>query len=171
MPRKRAHQRSSGFGLRVIVFAALALALVGAAAYSLWPKERAFIEFGPATSTSGAAADPMHAGQSQTQPGTNAKADLTMRIDMDGFTPSKLSVPTDRSMRLMIVNPDSSHHTDGGGVHEFAVPKLGIDIKVPPETNMIVTLPATAPGEYPFYCDTCCGGKENPTMQGVLKVG
>lgn len=168
MPRKRSPERSSGFGLRALVFSALALALVGGAAYSLWPKERAFIEFGPATRPSGATADPMHAVQ--TQPGS-AKADLTMRIDMAGFTPARLSVPTDRSVRLMIVNPDSSHHTDGGGVHQFAVPKLGIDVKIPPETNMVVTLPVAPPGEYPFYCDTCCGGKENPTMQGVLKVG
>ena len=90
---------------------------------------------------------------------------------MDGFHPATLSMPADRPTRLMLVNPDNSMHSDGGGVHEFAVPKLGIDIKIPPQTNMLITLPAAAAGEYSFYCDTCCGGKENPSMQGVLKVG
>jgi len=33
-----------------------------------------------------------------------------------------------------------------------------------------VTIPAAAPGEYAFYCDTCCGGKDNPAMQGILKI-
>ena len=41
---------------------------------------------------------------------------------------------------------------------------------VQPETIAVVTIPAAAPGDYAFYCDTCCGGKENPTMQGVLKI-
>jgi heme/copper-type cytochrome/quinol oxidase subunit 2 len=27
-----------------------------------------------------------------------------------------------------------------------------------------------APGEYDIYCDTCCGGKESPTMHGTLLV-
>ena len=71
---------------------------------------------------------------------------------------------------IWLVNPDSSHHTDGGGVHGFTIPTLGIDVKVQPQSTQLVTLPDTAPGEYPFYCDTCCGGKENPTMNGTIRV-
>lgn len=55
-------------------------------------------------------------------------------------------------------------------MHGFTVPGLGIDVQVPPRSTMEIDLPAPAPGEYLFYCDTCCGGKENPFMRGVLKV-
>lgn len=165
MPLKRSYRRSSGFGARAAIFGVLALGLVGAAVYSVWPKERAFVEFGP--SPTPVAVDAMgHVAP----PPVIGSADLTMRIDMSGFNPAQLTLPPGRAVRLMLVNPDNSMHSDGNGIHQFAVPKLGIDVKVPPLTNAIVTIPAAEPGEYSFYCDTCCGGKENPSMQGVLKV-
>ncbi len=165
MPRKRPQRRSSNFRLRVAIFAVLALALAGGATYALAPKERAFIELDPSPPPPA-----MGAMEHGTPAPVRGTADLTMRIDMGGFTPAQLPVPAGRSQRLLLVNPDNSHHTDGGGVHQFAVPQLGIDVKVPPLTNMVITLPAAEPGDYSFYCDTCCGGKENPSMQGVLKV-
>jgi heme/copper-type cytochrome/quinol oxidase subunit 2 len=62
-------------------------------------------------------------------------------------------------------------HSDGGGWHQLAIPELGLDEKVGPRSTMTFEVPASAaPGEYAFYCDICCGGKENPSMQGVLKV-
>ncbi|HZC29927.1 MAG TPA: cupredoxin domain-containing protein, partial [Gaiellaceae bacterium] len=143
------------------------LLLVGAAAYSLRPKEQAIVEVSPAGASSTAIDHGGHGAPSAPA----GKADLTMRIDMSGFTPKGLAVASGQAVRLMLINPDDRFHSDGGGVHQFAVPGLGIDVKVPPLTNMIVTLPAAPPGEYPFYCDTCCGGKENPSMQGLLKVG
>jgi len=73
-------------------------------------------------------------------------------------------------MKLWLLNPDSPYHTDGGGIHGFTVPDLNIDVRVQPESNMLVEIPASAPGEYDFYCDTCCGGSENPAMWGVLRV-
>jgi cytochrome c oxidase subunit 2 len=144
MPRKRPQRRSSNFGLRAAIFAILALAVAGGAAYALWPKELA-------------TTDP-------------AAVDVELRIDMGGFTPPTISAPADRLVRVRIVNPDSSHHSDGGGVHGFTIVKLGVDAMVQPETTQVVTIPPSAAGEYAFYCDTCCGGKENPSMQGVLKL-
>ncbi len=144
MPRKRPQRRSSNFRLRLAVFAVLALAVAGGAAYSVWPRELA-------TSDTGA-------------------VDLTLRVEMGGFTPPGLTAPAGRLLRLRIVNPDSSHHSDGGGVHGFTIVALGVDARVQPETTSVVTIPAAEPGDYAFYCDTCCGGKENPSMQGVLKI-
>ena len=144
MPRKRPQRRSSTFPARVAVFAVLALALIGAATYALWPKQLA-------------TSDP-------------DRVDVTLRIDMSGFTPPTVTLPANRVARIRIVNPDNSHHSDGGGIHEFAVTKLGIDAKIQPETTQVVTIPASPAGEYAFYCDTCCGGKENPSMQGLLKI-
>lgn len=149
-----------------MTFLTLALAIVGAALYLSQPKELAFIEIGPSPvpSSTGSAALPA-------TPATSAGAvDLVMRIDMAGFTPPDLDAPADRPIRLRIVNPDNSHHSDGGGVHGFTVPSLGVDVKVPPLTSMVITIPAAPAGEYAFYCDTCCGGKENPSMNGTLRM-
>ncbi|HEY6203909.1 MAG TPA: cupredoxin domain-containing protein [Candidatus Limnocylindria bacterium] len=144
MPRKRPLRRSSNFGFRAAIFAILAFAVTGGAISALWPKQLA-------------TADP-------------APVDVELRIDMGGFTPPTISAPADRLVRVRIVNPDSSHHTDGGGVHGFTIVKLGVDAKVQPETTQVVTIPPSAAGDYAFYCDTCCGGKENPSMQGLLKL-
>jgi len=43
-------------------------------------------------------------------------------------------------------------------------------VKAPPLTSMVITIPAAPAGEYAFYCDTCCGGKENPSMNGTLRM-
>lgn len=144
MPRTQPQQRSSSFGTRVAIFAILALALAGGAAYALWPKDLATTD-----------ADPV---------------DVTLRIDMAGFTPPTLSAPANRLLRVRIVNPDNAHHSDGGGVHGFTIVSLGVNALIQPETTQVVTIPASAAGDYAFYCDTCCGGKENPSMQGVLKL-
>lgn len=90
---------------------------------------------------------------------------------MGGFTPGDISVPANRASTIRLVNPDSNMHTDGGGVHQLAIPELGIDVKVQPRSEALVNIPAVVPGRYAFYCDVCCGGKENPMMQGTLIVG
>ncbi len=144
MPGKRPLQRSSSLRLRLAIFAVLALAVTGGAAYTLWPKTLATTD--------------------------TAVVDFTVRVDMGGFTPPVLTAPANRPFRVRIVNPDSSHHSDGGGVHGFTIVGLGVDARIQPETTSVLTIPAAAPGEYAFYCDTCCGGKENPAMQGVLKI-
>lgn len=144
MPRNRPQRRSSNLRLRIAVFTVLALAVAGGAAYALWPKELVTTDPDP--------------------------VDVTLRIDMGGFTPPNLTVPAGRQVRVRIVNPDNAHHSDGGGVHGFTIATLGVDARIQPETTEVVTIPAAAPGDYAFYCDTCCGGKENPSMQGVLTI-
>lgn len=144
MPRKRLPQPSSNFRLRLAVFAVIALALAGAAVYALWPKTLATTDRGV--------------------------VDVEVKISMEGFTPATITIPSDRTARIRLVNPDNSHHSDGGGVHQFAVTKLGIDAKIQPLTTSVITIPPSAPGDYAFYCDTCCGGKENPSMQGMLRI-
>ena len=144
MPRMQAQHRSSNLGVRITVFIVLALAVAGGAAYALAPKELATADTG--------------------------LTDVTLRISMGGFTPADLTVPADRPLRLRIINPDNSHHSDGGGVHGFTIVALGINALVQPETTAVISIPAAAAGDYAFYCDTCCGGKENPSMQGVLKI-
>ena len=144
MPRNRPPQRPSGLRVRLVVFAVLALAIAGAAAFAVWPKTLVSTDSG--------------------------ETDVSLRVDMGGFTPAVLNAPAGRAVRVRIVNPDSSHHSDGGGIHGFTIVKLGIDAKIQPLSTGVVTIPASDAGDYAFYCDTCCGGKENPAMQGVLRL-
>lgn len=134
-------RRGSRFSLRLVVFLAITTVVV------LTALRLAFPDMGP-----------------------RAAADEVVTITMAGFNPSPVVIEADREITLRLDNPDSPHHTDGGGVHQFAVPELGIDVLVQPRSSEVITIPATAASEYAFYCDTCCGGKENPSMQGTLIV-
>ncbi len=137
----RAARARGRFGVRVAAFAVLAAASLSAAAL-VWPKA----------------------------PAVDASAQK-VTVDMGGFTPAVITARAGQTVRVQLVNPDSAYHTDGGGWHELAIPDLGIDAKVAPRSTSTIEIPAPGtPGTYVFYCDICCGGKENPEMQGVLKV-
>jgi hypothetical protein len=40
----------------------------------------------------------------------------------------------------------------------------------PPLSSNAATFTPVKAGVYEFYCDICCGGRANPTMQGRLIV-
>jgi len=90
---------------------------------------------------------------------------------MGGFEPRSLTVKAGQAVKVELASMDNSMHSDGGGWHQFAIDELGIDWKVGPLSSKVFefTAPAAA-GTYTFYCDICCGGKENPSMQGKLTV-
>ena len=96
---------------------------------------------------------------------------VQVHASMGGFDPGSLTVKAGQTVKVELSSMDSSMHSDGGGWHEFAIDALGIDWKVGPLSTKVFefTAPATA-GTYSFYCDICCGGKENPSMQGKLTV-
>lgn len=129
-------------GLRAAILATLAAAILGAGVWLSLPRA----------------------------PARSGDAERELILTMAGFTPRQLELRAGRPTRLRLVNPDSPYHSDGGGVHGFTVPDLAIDVAVPPRSVVEVQLPAAPPGEYRFYCDRCCGGKDNPSMWGVLKV-
>lgn len=91
-------------------------------------------------------------------------------VSMGGFEPSRLRGRTGEDVILTFVNNDSSFHTDGGGWHQFHVEALDLDVRIPPKSQKTVNLGRLRAGSYVFYCDICCGGKENPTMRGLLEV-
>lgn len=106
------------------------------------------------------------------QRGSTSVADaITMRSSMAGFDPNVLRVKQGETLTIDWWNTDNAMHLDGGGVHSFIVPDLGISETLPAESRrtLSITAPMT-PGEYDFYCETCCGGKESPTMHGTLVV-
>ena len=97
-------------------------------------------------------------------------ADRTIQVTMGGFSSPVVEAVAGQPLRLRIDSPDAPYHSDGGGWHQLASPALGVDARVAPRSDTVVEIPAAEPSEYAFYCDVCCGGKENPTMQGVLRV-
>jgi plastocyanin len=96
---------------------------------------------------------------------------ITMRISMAGYDPKVLVAKAGETLTIDWWNTDNAMHLDGGGVHTLIAPELGISETLPAESRKTIEIKApTAPGDYDFYCDSCCGGKESPTMHGTLRV-
>jgi heme/copper-type cytochrome/quinol oxidase subunit 2 len=97
---------------------------------------------------------------------------IKMTITMSGFEPNVIRAKAGQSVKINLINPDSSHHTDGGGVHNFLLKAelANVNVTLQPESQKVFTFTPTQPGEYHWYCDSCCGGKENPSMHGTLIV-
>ncbi len=97
---------------------------------------------------------------------------IKMTITMAGFEPNIIRAKVGQPVTINLINPDNSHHTDGGGIHNFMLTAglSSVNITVQPESQKIFTFTPTQAGEYHWYCDSCCGGKENPSMHGTLIV-
>jgi heme/copper-type cytochrome/quinol oxidase subunit 2 len=47
---------------------------------------------------------------------------------------------------------------------------LGLNIIAQPESSNFITFTPDKLGTFVFYCDICCGGRANPTMNGTLII-
>lgn len=143
--RSAADERRPGRRLRVAAFAVIALG-VGALALSLV------------------------VGRLLPPAATDVTA-VQVHASMGGFEPPALTIKAGQTVKVEFSSMDTAFHSDGGGWHQFAIEKLGIDWKVGPESSEVFEFTApTTPGTFTFYCDICCGGKENPSMRGELTV-
>ena len=97
---------------------------------------------------------------------------IKMTITMAGFEPNKITAIAGQPVTINLINPDNSHHTDGGGKHNFILTSglANLNVTVQPESQEVFTFTPTQKGEYHWYCDICCGGSENPNMHGTLIV-
>lgn len=95
---------------------------------------------------------------------------IDLTADMSGFSQDEIRVKVGQPVTVRLRSLDNSMHTDGGGKHQWAVEELGVDIAAPPEGIAKATFTPTKAGEYTFFCDICCGGKANPTMNGKIIV-
>ncbi|OGL27543.1 MAG: hypothetical protein A3G97_08595 [Candidatus Rokubacteria bacterium RIFCSPLOWO2_12_FULL_69_21] len=89
---------------------------------------------------------------------------------MGGFSTEVIRAKAGRPLTVRLTSVDTRFHTDGGGKHQFAIDALGVNIIAPPEGTREATFTPPGPGVYEYYCDVCCGGRANPTMQGKLIV-
>jgi plastocyanin len=95
---------------------------------------------------------------------------VPMRIGMSGFEPRVIHARPGQSVTLDWWNSDGAIHLQGG-VHTMVSDALGIRLELPAESRRTVTIAAPMkPGDYDFWCDSCCGGKASPSMHGTLRV-
>ncbi len=95
---------------------------------------------------------------------------IDVEAAMDGFDQYEIRVKVGEPVTIRLTSLDNTHHTDGGGKHQWAVDELGVDIIAPALGSNYATFTPQEAGTYTFYCDICCGGRANPTMNGSFIV-
>ena len=100
---------------------------------------------------------------------------ISVQASMAGFTPSTIRVKAGASVTLDFWTQDSPGHLRDG-VHTMIGHELGLHAELPgaaaagtSRVPVEFTAPTT-PGEYDIYCDSCCGGRDSPTMHGKVVV-
>lgn len=143
--RKRAAQRTRQKTIRIAAFGIITVLVLSMAGYLLASA------FAPKTPP----------------PAANT---IDIAADMSGFSLKEIRVKAGQPVTIRLTSLDNQYHTDGGGKHQWAVDELGLNIIAPPLDSNYVTFTPDQPGTYTFYCDICCGGRANPSMQGTLIV-
>jgi len=142
--RRKQHVRQAS-RLRIFTFAAIVVVVLGTAGYLL------VNAFSPRT------------------PPTAANT-IDISAAMNGFDRSEIRLKVGQPITIRLTSLDNSHHTDGGGQHQWAIDEFGVSVIAPPLGSNSVTFTPDKPGTFTYYCDICCGGRANPTMQGTLIV-
>lgn len=93
-----------------------------------------------------------------------------VHVSMSGFNPNTLTAKVGATLKVELINMDNGYHTDGGGWHDFVMPRFAMNMTVQPLGHNVFTVPTSQPGTYTWYCDICCGGKDNPSMIGTVNV-
>lgn len=95
---------------------------------------------------------------------------IEVQSSMAGFAPSEIRVTAGEVAILEWWTDDSAIHLEGG-VHTMIAPDLGLNETLPAESRRHVSwMVPDRPGTYDVYCDTCCGGKDSPTMHGRIVI-
>src|SRR3972149_4007898 len=142
--RKEARRRQSR--IRSTLFAVIVIGVLGLAGYYL---KSAFFRPAP---------EPM------------AGNVIDVEASMSGFDKKEIRVQAGQPVTIRLTSLDNSHHTDGGGQHQWAVDELQGNGIAQPESSNYVTFTPDKAGAYTFYCDICCAGRANPTPNGKIIV-
>lgn len=95
---------------------------------------------------------------------------IAIRASMAGFTPNVIEARAGEQVAIDFWTTDAAPHLHGG-VHTFISDELGINEELPADSRRTFSFTAPMePGDYDVYCDTCCGGRESPTMHGTIRV-
>jgi plastocyanin len=100
----------------------------------------------------------------------STQSTIAMRISMGGFDPAVIDARPGQTLTIDWWNTDGAMHLSDG-VHTLVSDTLGVRLELPAESRKTITLTApSTPGDYDFWCDSCCGGKANLQMHGKLHV-
>ena len=103
------------------------------------------------------------------RPTTDSGA-IDVQSSMAGFTPSVITVKAGAQVALHWWTDDAAIHLQGG-VHTMVSDELGLREELAAESERTVSWTApNRPGTYDVWCDTCCGGKDSPTMHGKIVI-
>jgi cytochrome c oxidase subunit II len=101
---------------------------------------------------------------------TAATGTIDVQSSMAGFTPSVVTVKAGDTVTLDWWTQDAAVHLQGG-VHTMISPDLGLNEQLPAEgRRSVVWAVPNKPGTYDVWCESCCGGKDSPTMHGKIVV-
>lgn len=104
------------------------------------------------------------------RPDAATTAALPVRLSMAGFDPQVITARAGQPLTIELWTTDAAPHLQGG-VHTMISDQLGFREELSAESRRTVTITMpTTPGDYDIYCDTCCGGKQSPTMHATLRV-
>jgi cytochrome c oxidase subunit 2 len=93
-----------------------------------------------------------------------------VQSSMAGFSPSVIHVTAGQTATIDWWTNDAAMHLQDG-VHTMISPELGLYERLPAEGRRAITWQVPdKPGTYDVYCDSCCGGKDSPTMHGTIIV-
>jgi plastocyanin len=99
-----------------------------------------------------------------------ADGSIDVQSSMAGFTPSEIRVTAGTTATLDWWTDDAAIHLEGG-MHTMVAPELGLSESLPAEgRRTVVWQVPDKPGTYDVYCDSCCGGKESPSMHGKIVI-
>jgi cytochrome c oxidase subunit II len=99
-----------------------------------------------------------------------AAGTIDVQSSMAGFTPSVITVKAGDTVTFDWWTQDAAMHLQGG-VHTMISPDLGLNEQLPAESRRSVTWAVpNKPGTYDVWCESCCGGKDSPTMHGKIVV-
>lgn len=95
---------------------------------------------------------------------------IDVQSSMAGFTPGEIRVTAGQTVTLNWWTDDAAPHLQGG-VHTMVAPDLGFYEELPAESTRLVTWTVPdKPGTYDVWCETCCGGKDSPSMHGTIVI-
>ena len=96
--------------------------------------------------------------------------EINIQSSMAGFTPSTITVKAGATVTFDWWTQDAAMHLQNG-VHTMVSPDLGLYEELPAEsTRTVVWTVPNKPGTYDVWCQSCCGGKDSPTMHGKIVV-
>ncbi|MCD8501316.1 MAG: cupredoxin domain-containing protein [Bacillaceae bacterium] len=91
-------------------------------------------------------------------------------LTMSGFEPDVLYLEAGVEKDVKLVNMETKALVGHDMLHQYASDELGFNYLLHAGEERWITLKVDEPGEYEVYCDTCCGGRENPYMRTKIVV-